>query len=154
MKQKAYIILIVFVIAGFLQAYGQITLPQIIRDSMVLQRDARIKIWGWASKGERISVRFNNKNFKTTTGADGKWTILLTPMKAGGPFTMNISGKNKIILDDILIGDVWFCSGQSNMVHQMALHNITYTKEIEEANNPNIRHFWIPAMTESFRAQG
>ncbi len=147
MKGNAYIILIVFVLAGVPHAYGQITLPQIIRDSMVLQRDARIKIWGWASKGEKISVRFNNKKFKTTIGADGKWTIMLTPMIAGGPYTMNITGKNKIILNDILIGDVWFCSGQSNMVHQMNIHDVTYADEIASVNNPEIRQFGIPTLT-------
>ena len=118
-----------------------------MRDSMVLQRDIKLKIWGWASKGEEVKIKFNGKSAKTKAGNDGKWMALLPAMKAGGPYTMEISGKNKITLKDVLIGDVWFCSGQSNMVHQMALHNITYAKDIAQANYPAIRHFWIPTLT-------
>ncbi len=128
-------------------AFSQVKLPQLIRDSMVLQRDSKIKIWGWASKGEKVNVKFNNKNFKTITGADGKWLIQLSPMKAGGPYTMTITASNTITLKDILLGDVWFCSGQSNMVHQMNIHDVTYAKDIAEANYPQIRHFWIPTLT-------
>ena len=127
---------------------SQVRLPRLVRDSMILQREANIKIWGWATKDEKVTIKFNGKNFKTTTGKDGKWLIQLSPMKAGGPYAMEISASNKILLKDILIGDVWFCSGQSNMVHQMELHSVRYAKEIEEANYPEIRHFWIPTMTD------
>ena len=65
---------------------------------MILQRDMKINIWGWASKGEKVSVKFNGKTYKTKTGNDGKWMVQLSPMKAGGPYTMDISGKNKITL--------------------------------------------------------
>ena len=118
-----------------------------MRDSMILQRDTKINIWGWASPNEKINIKFNGKNYKATTGADGKWLAQLQPMKAGGPYTMEIAGKNKITLKDILIGDVWFCSGQSNMVHQLNIHDVTYAKDIAEANYPQIRHFWIPTLT-------
>ena len=131
---KPALLIIVFFVACF-QTQAQIKLPQIIRDSMILQRDMKINIWGWASKGEKVSVKFNNKTYKTTTGNDGKWMLQLPPMKAGGPYTMEISGKNKISLHDILIGDVWFCAGQSNMEHQMKLHSINYADEIANANN-------------------
>ena len=70
-----------------------------------------------------------------------------SPMKAGGPYTMDISGSNKISLKEILVGDVWFCSGQSNMVHQMGIHGVTYAKDIADANYPQIRQFWIPTLT-------
>jgi sialate O-acetylesterase len=69
-------------------------------------------------------------------------------MKAGGPYTMDINGTNKITLKDILIGDVWICSGQSNMVHQMILHSVRYADEVTNANYTEIRHFWIPTMTD------
>lgn len=127
--------------------YAQIKLPQLVRDSMVLQRDAKVNIWGWASPGESINASFNGKKYQIKTGIDGKWLFQLAPMKAGGPYTMELSGKNKIILKDILIGDVWFCSGQSNMVHQMNIHDVAYAKDIAEANNPEIRQFWIPTLT-------
>ena len=109
---------------------AQVKLPQLIRDSMILQRGAKINVWGWASKGEKVTVKFNSKTYKTTTSDSGKWTLQLPQMKAGGPYTMEISGRNKIILHDILIGDVWLCSGQSNMEHQMKLHAVNYAGEI------------------------
>lgn len=111
---------------------------------MVLQRDATLKVWGWATAGEKITIRFKNKNYKTVTDATGKWQAELPPMPPGGPFTMDIVGRSRLKLNDILIGDVWFCSGQSNMVHQLNIHDVTYAKEIEEANNPQIRQFVIP----------
>src|SRR6187431_1839589 len=126
---------------------AQIRLPQLVRDSMILQRDTKINIWGWAAKNEKINIKFNSKSYKTTTSSDGKWLIQLPPMKAGGPYTMDIAGSNKLSLKEILIGDVWICSGQSNMVHQMSLHDVTYAKDIAEANYPQIRHFWIPTLT-------
>jgi sialate O-acetylesterase len=146
---KALLIITVF-IPAFLNSsalFAQVKLPRLVRDSMILQRDAGIKVWGRASKDEKISVRFNNKIYKTKAGADGNWSVSLSPMKAGGPYTMDITGKNKITLKEILIGDVWFCSGQSNMVHQMNIHDVTYAKDIAEANYPAIRHFWIPSLT-------
>ena len=148
MRSKVSYIVTTLLLLNIYSLRGQVKLPHLVRDSMILQRDAKINIWGWASKGEKIIVKFNNKNYKTTTAADGKWIIQLSAMKAGGPYTMEITGSNKILLSDILIGDVWFCSGQSNMVHQMELHSVSYAKEIEQANYPEIRHFWIPTMTD------
>jgi sialate O-acetylesterase len=132
---------------------AQIKLPQLIRDSMILQRDVKINIWGWASDKEKIIVKFNGKTYKTTTGDDGKWKIQLSSLKAGGPYEMEISGKNKIILRDILIGDVWLCSGQSNMEHQMKLHDVFYAKEIASANYPEIRQFKTPYVTNLINPQ-
>lgn len=127
---------------------AQVKLPRLIRDSMVLQRDTKLNVWGWAAKEEKLSIKFNSKTYKIKAGADGKWQIVLPPMKAGGPYTMDIIASNKISLKDILIGDVWLCSGQSNMVHQMELHSITYANDIAQANYPGIRQFWIPTMTD------
>jgi sialate O-acetylesterase len=132
---------------SFLPVHAQIKLPALVRDSMILQRDAKLPVWGWASKGEKVSVQFLGKTYKTTTGADGKWFVTLPALKAGGPFTMTISGSNKITLKDILVGDVWFCSGQSNMVHQMRIHRDLYENDIQQANNPMIRHVFIPTLT-------
>jgi len=126
---------------------AQVRLQRLVRDSMILQRDEKIKIWGWASKDEKVSVKFNNKNYKTKANASGNWFVMLAPMKAGGPYTMEISGTNKITLKEILIGDVWFCSGQSNMVHQVGIHDVRYAKDIADANFPQIRQFWIPTLT-------
>ncbi len=127
---------------------AQVRLPRLVRDSMILQRDSKINIWGWASKNEKIRIKFNGKNYKTTANTDGKWLLQLPPMKAGGPYTMNIDASNHLVINNILIGDVWLCSGQSNMVHQMKLHSVRYANEIANANYPQIRHFWIPTMTD------
>ncbi len=128
-------------------AQAQIKLPAVIRDSMILQRNEKINIWGWASKGEKVGIKFNGKTYKTRTGNDGKWMLQLAPMKAGGPFTMEVSGKNKITLHDILLGDVWLCAGQSNMEHQMKLHSVKYPEEIANANYTEIRQFKVPNVT-------
>ena len=142
-----HVIIIVVGLVAPQIGFGQIKLPRLVRDSMILQRDAKINIWGWAARNEKINIKFNSKSYKTTTGSDGKWLIQLPAMKAGGPYTMDITGSNKISLKEILIGDVWICSGQSNMVHQMNIHDVTYAKDIAEANNSQIRHFWIPTLT-------
>lgn len=126
---------------------AQLRLPRLISNGMVLQRDATLKLWGWAKAGEKVTVTFKGRNYKAVTDATGKWQTTLPPMLAGGPFTMEIAGSSRITLNDILIGDVWFCSGQSNMVHQLNIHDVTYAKEIAEANYPQIRQFWIPTLT-------
>ncbi|MEP7230765.1 MAG: sialate O-acetylesterase [Ginsengibacter sp.] len=150
MRKKDFLSLIVLwiLMVRICPVYSQVHLPQLVRDSMVLQRDAKVKIWGWASPNEKIKIDFLKKKYKTAADAKGNWMVMLSPMKAGGPYSMNISGKNKILLKDILIGDVWFCSGQSNMVHQMKLHSVRYAYEIANANYPEIRHFWIPTFTD------
>jgi sialate O-acetylesterase len=147
MIQRVICIIVAIAFLNLQNAIAQIRLPRLVRDSMVLQRDVKINIWGWAAPKEKVTVKFNAKNYKAITGADGKWIMQLPPMKAGGPYTMDIAGSNKIALKDILIGDVWICSGQSNMVHQMNIHDVLYAKDIAEANNPQIRHFWIPTLT-------
>ncbi|MBD2757186.1 sialate O-acetylesterase [Spirosoma validum] len=127
--------------------YAQLRLPKLISDGMVLQRDVTLKVWGWATPGERITVRFNNKTHKTVTETNGQWQVKLPPVASGGPFTMEIAGKSRLELKNILIGDVWFCSGQSNMVHQLNIHDVTYANEIREANYPQIRQFLVPTLT-------
>lgn len=115
---------------------------------MVLQRDEKVRIWGWASPNEKIKISFNKKSYKTNAGADGKWNVFLAPTKTGGPYTMTIDASNHIAINNILMGDVWLCSGQSNMVHQLSLHAERYAEEIRQANNPDIRQFWVPNTTE------
>lgn len=143
------LILTVFILSILaLEGQSQVVLPAIIKDSMILQRDSKLKVWGWASPGEKVSIKFVGMTFKTTTRPDGKWLINVPPITAGGPYTMEIKGKNTIILNDILIGDVWLCSGQSNMVHQMGIHNVRYADDIAKANYPQIRQFWVPTLTD------
>lgn len=96
-----------FVIA--LSSYGQVKLPKLISDGMVLQRDANVKIWGWASAGEKVSIRFLNLEYSTTTDPNGDWEVILPPMNAGGPYQMQIDASNSVTIYDILIGDIWLC---------------------------------------------
>lgn len=139
--KKVFLICLVFV---SLQVSANISLPAIVGDGMVLQRNETVKVWGWAQPGEKVSVNFLEKKYKTVTGKDGKWMVKLNPMKAGGPYTMVIKGNNQIMLKDILIGDVWVCSGQSNMTHNLGRHAERYAKDIAEANLPEIRQFYVP----------
>lgn len=142
MKKNIFLLLLSAGLAP--AAWAQIKLPRLIRDSMVLQREQPIPVWGWAAPGEKVSIRFAQQHVTARADAQGKWKVQLPAMKAGGPYTMQLDAGNHITLKDILIGDVWLCSGQSNMVHQMALHAVRYAEEVATANNPQIRHFWVP----------
>lgn len=136
-------LLLVFVFVS-MHAIAKVSLPSIVGNGMVLQRNVALKVWGWAEPGEKVTVSFVKRNYSTVTGKDGKWIVKLNPLKAGGPYTMVIKGNNKIVLNDILIGDVWVCSGQSNMTHYLGRHAERYAKEIAEANFPQIRQFYVP----------
>jgi len=115
---------------------------------MVLQRDTKVIIWGWASPGEKVQVKFNRKTISTLTDSGGNWKVSLPPMKAGGPYSMEIKGNNTIMINDILFGDVWFCSGQSNMVLNMERVKEKYPDDIATANFPEIRNFFIPTASD------
>lgn len=128
-------------------ATAQIRLPQLVGDGMVLQRNKKINIWGWASPAEKVSVKFQNKTYKTTASANGNWQIQMPPIKAGGPYVMHIDGSNHLIIKDILIGDVWFCSGQSNMALLMERVKEKYPEEITSANHPQIRNFFVQTVS-------
>ncbi len=134
-------------VCPFAGSIAQVRLPQIISDGMVLQRDSKLNIWGWASTGEHVVITWNGKRYRANASAEGKWKTEFPAMKAGGPYSMKIEGKNKIVINDILIGDVWFCAGQSNMVHQMNIHDVTYANDIASANYPEIRQFLVPNST-------
>lgn len=126
-----------------LPAGAQIRLPRLISNGMVLQRDQPVRIWGWAAAGENVTVTLNNKAYETKTGTDSRWEVLLPATPAGGPYEMVISGQNKIILHDILFGDVWVCSGQSNMEFNMNRAKDKYAAEIAGSANSAIRQFLV-----------
>ncbi|RTL55921.1 MAG: sialate O-acetylesterase [Sphingobacteriales bacterium] len=123
---------------------GNVTLPKLVGDSMILQRNVPVKIWGWATPGESIQLRMLSMKFKTVANQKGEWEILLPSMKAGGPYTMQINGHNQFILKDIYFGDIWLCAGQSNMAHQLGIHLYTYANEIKNDDFPLIRQFLVP----------
>src|SRR3954470_6530950 len=96
-------------------ARAEVKLPAIFGSHMVLQRDQKDRVWGWAEPGEEITVKIAEQNHTTKAGADGLWHVMIDPMPAGGPHVLSIEGKNKLRFDDVLMGEVWLCSGQSNM---------------------------------------
>lgn len=118
---------------------------------MVLQRDVKLNLWGWASPGENISIKFINKTYKLAADGNGKWLITVPAMKAGGPYSMDISASNHIEIKNILIGDVWFCSGQSNMVLNMERVKEKYPDVIAKANYPQIRNFFVPTAADVYK---
>ncbi|POY36655.1 9-O-acetylesterase [Solitalea longa] len=138
--KKAALLFVLSVFACTLKA--EVKLPALVGDHMVLQRDKPLNIWGYANSGEAVTINFANKTVKTTTAANGKWTAVLPAMKAGGPYQMKIKGTNEILLNDILIGDVWICSGQSNM--DFPLKDASNgTVAVEKSVNNQIRLFTV-----------
>lgn len=136
---------ILFCCPVFLFCYtsnAAIKLPALFADHMVLQQKAKVPIWGWGSPGETVSVEVSWHKNKVQTKADasGNWEIELQTPKAGGPYTINISGENSIELNDILIGEVWLCSGQSNMTFPLK-YSDSARREIAKADFPTIRYF-------------
>lgn len=127
---------------------AQIRLPRLISDGMVLQRDQPLKIWGWASPKEKVQLIFNKKTYKTTTSENGKWEIQLPAQTAQTNVEMILKGKNEIKLKNIAFGDVWLCSGQSNMVIPMERVKEKYPDDIAAANYPDIRNFFVQTLTE------
>lgn len=123
-----------------------VKLPRLISDGMVLQRDAPLKIWGWADSNEKVKVEFLGKKYQTKADKQGNWKVDLPAIPAGGPYTMKV---NEIEIKNILMGDVWLCSGQSNM--ELMVYRVLdlYQKEIEQINNTNIRYFKPSIRTDS-----
>jgi sialate O-acetylesterase len=139
---KKYLLIINCIVSFIFSANAQIRLPKFFGDNMVLQRNGIIPVWGWASANEKITVQFNKQTKTTQADKDGKWIVRLDTEKAGGPYILNISGKSNLLLKNVLVGDVWLCSGQSNMEWPVGQSN-NATKEIATANYPFIRHIKI-----------
>ncbi|WP_308755595.1 sialate O-acetylesterase [uncultured Bacteroides sp.] len=144
MKYLLASFLLLFVLHNAQVLQAKITLPSIYSDGMVLQRNKPIKIWGEASHGEEFALSFANKTYQIQADGNGRWSALLPKLKEGGPYELDIVGKeNRIRIQDILIGDVWFCSGQSNM--QWVVNNVTNAEaEKQKADYPQIRTLNMP----------
>ena len=124
-------------------ARGDVKVPAIFGPHMVLQRDQKDRVWGWAEPGEDVTVKIGDQSHATKAGADGAWQVVLDPMPAGGPYTLSIEGKNTVKLDDVLVGEVWICSGQSNMQWSVASANDA-DLEMATAKYPSIRFITVP----------
>ncbi|MEI8372754.1 MAG: hypothetical protein WCJ35_07960 [Planctomycetota bacterium] len=126
-------------------------MPAIIGEHMMLQAGANTPIWGWADPGEVIAVTVGDSKATTTAGADGKWKVIFADLKISTtPVTVSIAGKNTFKFKDVLIGDVWICSGQSNMalpVQRVIGRDVNDPKGLGQANYPQIRLFKLPKET-------
>jgi sialate O-acetylesterase len=123
-------------------AWADVTLPALLTDRMVVQRGLPVHVWGKAAPGEAVSVTFRGERRSGAADAIGNWSVFLSPAEAGGPFEMTIQAANRIVLKDILIGDVWIASGQSNMEWPVR-NSAGAAAEIASANQPRIRLFRV-----------
>ena len=128
---------------------AEVKLPAVIGDHMVVQQDKPVAVWGWAGKAEPVTVLFNGQERKAVAGADGKWRVVFDPLKAGGTaLEMTVRGANgpAVVVKDILVGEVWLCSGQSNM--EMSMTWLPYpSPDALRADNPSMRLFKLPRRT-------
>ncbi len=125
--------------------HGGIRLPHLISDGMVLQRDADVRIWGWAEPGAAVEVRFAGHALRTVTDGAGQWLVTLQTGGAGGPYELTVqSGEELVTVKDVLLGDVWICSGQSNMDMRVLSVRERYAAEIASSANREIRQFSVP----------
>jgi sialate O-acetylesterase len=142
---KRYKIILLVLISVFSNTLvAQIKLPRLISDGLILQRDTEIKLWGWASANEKIKVTFKNQVFSVQADNTGNWQINLPKQTAGGPYEMIFEASNRIKIKDILFGDVWVCSGQSNMELSMERLKEKYGEDIKNSDNNQIRQFIVP----------
>lgn len=143
MKKFYSFVLLVFSITCTTISFAQVKMPNYFSDHMVLQRNQPIIIWGEALPAERVTVTFKNQDKNTIADKNGKWKVSLNAEPQGGPYQLKIKGKNEIIFSDILMGDVWVCSGQSNMEWPL-LYTNGAEEEIKNANYPQIRQLLVP----------
>jgi sialate O-acetylesterase len=145
--KKHYFFLFLFFINFSL--YANIQLPNILSSGMVLQQKATTKLWGWATPGEKIKITtsWDNKAMETTADGNADWKIDIQVPQAGGPYTIVFEGENKIVLENVWIGEVWICSGQSNMEWSYNLGIKSIKDEFEQLNKLNIRLFNMPKRT-------
>lgn len=158
MKRILYLISLLALHSTFCvsQAWGDVKMNSLFQSGMVLQRNQPIPVWGTADSGETVTITFRGKNYTTTADQQGNWRIDLPKQKAGGPYTLTATtstsasastSASTITLDDILIGDVWIVSGQSNIDTNLERVYPQYTTDIDTYQNDNIRVFHVPVRT-------
>lgn len=134
--------LLVLLFFAVFSAGADVKLPALIGDNMVLQRGAVVTIWGTAEPGEKVAVTMGDLKLSTEGDMEGRWMVRFTPPDAAGPFEMDITGNNTITLHNILVGEVWVCSGQSNMQWSVS-SSANAEQEISQADYPMIRLFSV-----------
>lgn len=140
MKMRGLLGIALLLAMGSQPVMAKVRLPKLVSDKMVLQRDTDLKIWGWADAGEKVTVRLQGNYYETEADKNGNWEVILPPQQAGGPYLLEV---NEIVIRDVLVGDVWLCSGQSNQ--ETPIHRLTEMfPEINVSNNHMIRHYKVP----------
>ena len=123
-------------------AHAEVKLPALISDNMVLQQDLPANVWGWAEAGEKVSVKFGEKSAVATADAKGKWAVKLAELPSGATGEMTVAGTNTLTIKNVAVGEVWVCSGQSNMEFTVR-GAMNATEEISGADFPLLRHFTV-----------
>jgi sialate O-acetylesterase len=155
------------------RARADVRVPSLIGDNMVLQQGRKDRIWGWSSPGEHVAVTFQNRTVRTTADQQGRWQVIIGPFKSGGPYTLTVAGANTLTFKNVLVGDVWVCSGQSNMewILQNAqggpqdaaaadypeIHLFTVQKKTSDKPLEDVQGHWVvmtPKDAASFSAVG
>jgi sialate O-acetylesterase len=141
---------LVAVLAGLASARAEVKLPRVFGSHMVLQRDVNLPVWGWADAGEEVTVSLTGAApVKAKADAAGAWRVNLPPRAAGGPLTLTVQGKNTVVCEDVLVGEVWVCSGQSNMEWTVS-GSLNPEEEAEKADYPTIRQIKIPKVPQPY----
>ena len=142
--KKLFIVLLAIICVSS-ATNAEVRLPQLFHSGMVMQRGKPIPVWGWADKGELVTITFQKKSYTTTADDQGRWRIDLPVMKAGGPYTLEVRGEREEVreITDVLIGDVWLLSGQSNIDVVIQRVYPQYVQEIDSYENPQIRLFRV-----------
>jgi sialate O-acetylesterase len=148
MKKTTFVLSALFSLPMAL-SHADVKLPAIISDHMVLEKTAKVPVWGKADPGEEVTITLDGQTVKATAGADGKWKAILDLSKSGqGPFEMTVQGKNSIKISDVVVGEVWVASGQSNM--EWTLTNTDDAQnEIAKSANPLLRQFAVKKATSA-----
>jgi sialate O-acetylesterase len=141
MRNPIHLFFFIFIFSAT-QVHAQLRLPQIFSDHMVLQQKSPVNIWGWAEAGQQVTVQLAGQTAKAKTSEEGRWQVQLQPVNAGGPYALKVSSQDETInLQDILFGEVWLCSGQSNM--EYTLQMLDKTETIKAADNAQLRLFTV-----------
>tara|TARA_B110000908_G_C10221921_1_gene435813 strand:+ start:207 stop:1583 length:1377 start_codon:yes stop_codon:yes gene_type:complete len=139
------------ILCSSLQLHAEVKLPAIFSDHMILQRNVEVPVWGWADAGEKVSISFGGKTTSTVADKDGKWSAKLAKLSASAaPRELNVKGSNEIKLNNVLVGDIWICSGQSNMEWPLS-RSSKQAKEVaaSQKTNQQLRLFRIPKHIKS-----
>lgn len=147
--KKLFLILLVSLLLCQAKSHANVRLPAVIASNMVLQRQTNVNLWGWSDPAEKIYITtsWNNKKDSVTADGNAQWKLNITTPVAGGPYTITVKARNEIVLSNIMIGEVWICSGQSNMEWSSYQRVKQIVDELPNSANDQIRLFHIPKTT-------